>query len=143
MGNWGHREAEESPSRAKRPNCRAYASTGQEASFSWGHCRGSHHSQVGPLFPVAGGGKRERRTPYLLLIRHPILEVGHLGLLWPSPARARGKPGRKPNDGITAGAVGRTRPETPPERAPCQLRARVVARSAGTPEVSGCLKALL
>lgn len=64
-----------------------------------------------------------RRTPYLLLIRHPILEVGHLGLLWSSPVPARGRPGRKLSDGIAAGAVGRTRPETPTKRAPCQLRA--------------------
>lgn len=45
----------------------------------------------------------ERRTPYLLFIRHPILEVGHLGLLWPSPVRARGRPGRKLGDGIARG----------------------------------------
>lgn len=91
------------------------------------HCRGSHPSQVGPPCPVPGRGKRERRTPYLLLIRHPILEVGHLGLLWPSPALARGRLGRKPSDGITARGVGRTRPETPTARAPCQLRAGVMA----------------
>lgn len=114
-------------SRLRRP----YAGTGREASFSWGHCRGSHRSQVGPPFPVPGRGKRERRTPYLLLIRHPILEVGHLGLLWPSPALARGRPGRKPNDGITVRAVGRTRPETPTARAPCQLRAGVMAPGLG------------
>lgn len=72
---------------------------------------------------------------YLLLIRHPILEVGHLGLLWPSPAPARGRPGRKPSDGITARIIGRTRPETPTAGAPYQFRAGSMApgtRAAGS-----------
>lgn len=75
-----------------------------------------------PAFPLRrargpvprGGGRRAREAdPYLLLIRHPVLHVGHLGRLWPSPAAARGRPGRKPRDGLTAGAAGGTRPETP------------------------------
>ncbi|XP_023391505.1 suppressor of tumorigenicity 7 protein-like isoform X2 [Pteropus vampyrus] len=122
MGNRGHREPEKSPSKGKRPNCgERLPAQAKKLLSPGGHFQGSHCSRVGPLFPLAEGGERERRTPYLLLIRHPILKVGHLGQLWPSPAPARGRPGRKPRDGITAGAVGRTRPETPTEKAPLTL----------------------
>lgn len=125
-GTGSHHEPEKSPSKGKRPNCGERMSARAKKLLSpGGHLQGSHCSRVEPLLPFAEGGDRERRTPYLLLIRHPILEVGHLGQLWPSPAPARGRPGRQPSDGITAGAVGRTRPETPTEKAPCQLRAGV------------------
>lgn len=67
---------------------REYASAGKQPSFSWGHRQASHCCRLGPLGLVGGGSKRERRTPYLLLIRHPILEVGHLGCS--GPARRAG-----------------------------------------------------
>lgn len=143
MGNWGHHEPEKSPSKGKRPNCGDRMPARAKKLLSpGGHLQGSHCSRVEPLLPFAEGGDRERRTPYLLLIRHPILEVGHLGQLWPSPAPARGRPGRQPSDGITAGAVGRTRPETPTEKAPCQLGAGVggMALSASGPGSALCLK---
>lgn len=102
---------------------REYVGTGKRPSFSWGHRQTPRCCRLGPLGPVGGGGKRERRTPYLLLIRHPILEVGHLGCSGPARRPARGRPGRKLSGGITKGAVGRTRPEAPAKRAPCQFRA--------------------
>lgn len=111
---------------------REYAGTGKRPSFSWGHRQTPRCCRLGPLGPVGGGGKRERRTPYLLLIRHPILEVGHLGCSGPARRPARGRPGRKLSGGITKGAVGRTRPEAPAKRAPCQFRTGGTAWSGST-----------
>uniref|UniRef100_A0A8D0XGX3 Suppressor of tumorigenicity 7 protein-like n=1 Tax=Sus scrofa TaxID=9823 RepID=A0A8D0XGX3_PIG len=123
MGNWGHREAEESPSRRKRPDCGEHMPAQAERLLSPGGTARVPTSARSGRGSLSREQVRERRTPYLLLIRHPILEVGHLGLLWLSRGLARGRPGRKPSDGITAKAVGRTRPETVTARAPCQLRA--------------------
>uniref|UniRef100_A0A8D1E2C6 Suppressor of tumorigenicity 7 protein-like n=2 Tax=Boreoeutheria TaxID=1437010 RepID=A0A8D1E2C6_PIG len=123
MGNWGHREAEESPSRRKRPDCGEHMPAQAERLLSPGGTARVPTSARSGRGSLSREQVRERRTPYLLLIRHPILEVGHLGLLWLSRGLARGRPGRKPSDGITAKAVGRTRPETLTARAPCQLRA--------------------
>lgn len=130
MGNWGHREAKESPFKEESvPGAEGVCQHRETTFFFLRISPGFPLLPARTLGPVGGGGKRERRTPYLLLIRHPILEVGHLGCSGPARRPARGRPGRKLSGGITKGAVGRTRPEAPAKRAPCQFRAGVTARS--------------
>lgn len=108
---------------------RDYASTGKQPSSSWGHRQVSHCCRLGPLGPVEEGSKRERRTPYLLFIRHPILKVGHLGCSGPARRAGARQAGKEAEWRNHRGAVGRSRPEAQAKRAPCQFRAGVTAWS--------------
>lgn len=111
MGNWGARG--ETLRRRKAPRtAEGGRRQGPGGSFPPGPPGAPHGGRAGPPTPGAGRGERDRRAPYLLLIRHPVLEVGHLGLLWPSPAgRGAGREG----GGVTAAPRG-------PSEAPARKR---------------------
>lgn len=149
MGNWGHCEPRASPSREKRPKCGRRMPARAKKLLSAG---------VPPRVPTAAGSgpfclSREEvrvREVHSLPSPHPTPDPRSRPswLLWPSPARARGRPGRKLSDGSAAGAAAETRPgrlEDPPGNAEPEGAMSVtgagagVAQSAGAPESRLCL----
>nr|XP_037854016.1 suppressor of tumorigenicity 7 protein-like isoform X3 [Chlorocebus sabaeus] len=102
----------------------------KEASFSWGHCEAPNAAGPSPS-SLSGEEVGERGGPLTFSSSDTrSSKSAILGCSGPARLWALGRPGRKPSDGITAGAVGRTRPETPTKRAPCQLCAGVTSPSA-------------